>query len=193
MKAIVCFTALLTAAMAAACHAADFSADIVTVSPEGTFNAKMYVSGDKSRTEIEGTATIARADKGIVWVLIPAQKMYIEQPLDMRTAASTKEKLEGEIERSAVGHETVNGIGTTKYRVVFEAQGQRGVVFQWIDEARRIPVKTAAGDGSWSSEFKNIRTNAQDSSLFEIPAGYSKMPAGIPDMKQMMAGLPDDE
>lgn len=155
-------------------YAADFSADIVSSTPEGTFTAKMYVSQDKSRTEVEGTATIARMDKKVTWILMSAQRMYMEQPLDMRSVAGMNEKIDGEISRTAEGHETVSGVATTKYRVVYKAQGRQDEVFQWIDETRSIPVKTAAVDGSWSSEFKNIKAGPQDPSFFEIPAGYKK-------------------
>jgi hypothetical protein len=46
-------------------------------------------------------------------------------------------------------------------------------------------VKTAATDGSWWSEFKNIKTMPQDPALFEIPSGYKKMSFSMPDMSSM--------
>lgn len=167
------------------CHAEDFSADIVSSMPQGTFMSKIYVSQDKSRTEVEGTATIARMDKKVVWVIIPAQRMYMEQPLDMQSAASTQEKIEGEISRTMEGRETVSGISAAKYRVTYESQGQRNSIFQWIDERRHFPVKTAAIDGSWSSEFRNIKTGPQDPALFEVPAGYKKF--AMPTMNDVQA------
>lgn len=188
MRYLICFVMFTVAGamFLVACYAADFNADIVTVSPEGSFTAKIYVSGDKSRTEVEGTASIARNDKKVVWVLIPVQNMYMEQPFDPRTAASTKEKMEGEVERIVEGHETVSGRPTTKYRVVYETQGRHESIFQWIDEGAHIPVKTAAVDGSWSSEFRNISTGPQNPELFEIPAGYNKMSIQMPDMNQVI-------
>ncbi len=172
---------------AAVVYAEDFSADMVSSTPEGSFTAKLYVSGDKSRTEMPEATTISRMDKKIVWMLIPAEKMYMEQPIPPHTAASLQEKVAGEIERTAEGNETVNGRGTTKYRVTFEAGGKRESVFQWIDEAAHIPVKTAAIDGSWSSEFRNMRSGPQDPALFEIPDGYRKMSLGMPDMRGTMS------
>ena len=157
-------------------YAADFSADIVSSSPQGSFKAKLYVSGDKSRTEMPGAITISRMDEKVVWMLMPVEKMYMEQPIDPRAAVSMREKVDGEIERKAEGNEIVGGRNTTKYRVTFKANGKRESVFQWIDESVHIPVKTAAIDGSWSSESRNIQLGSQDPTLFEIPAGYSKMP-----------------
>lgn len=171
---------------ASAGFAGDFSADMVSTSPEGSFTGKIYVSGEKSRMETAGAITISRMDKKVAWMLMPAEKMYMEHALDIRSAAGAQEKMEGEIERIAEGKETINGRATTKYRVTYEAQGKREVVFQWIDGAEQVPVKTAAIDGSWSMEFKNMQAGPQDQALFEIPAGYQKMSFSMPNMADMM-------
>ncbi len=171
---------------ASAGFAADFSAEMATSSPEGAMTAKMYVSGQKSRVEMPGAVTIARIDMKVMWMLMPQEKMYMEQPIDMRTAMSTQEKLDGELERTVEGRETVNGMNTTKYRVTYETAGRRDMVFQWIDDTNHFPVKTAAVDNSWWSEFRSISTKPQDPALFEIPAGYNKMNLNIPDMSGMM-------
>ena len=173
-------------ALQSSVYAEDFSADVITNTPEGSFTAKIYASGNKSRMESAGAITISRMDKNIVWILMPTEKMYMEQPVNPRTAASVQEKVNGEIERSTEGTETINGVKTTKYRITVETQGRRESIFQWIDEAMRFPIKTAAIDGSWSSEFRNISRKAQDPQLFEIPAGYTKMAVGMPDIKALM-------
>lgn len=164
---------------AASGYAADFSADMVSSSPQGTFTMKFYISGEKSRMEMDQAVTISRMDKKVVWVLMPEQKMYMEQPIDPRSAASTQEKIEGEIDRKIEGKEVINGINTTKYLVTFETGGKSESVYQWIDEASHIPVKTSAIDGSWSNEFRNIQSGAQKDDLFEIPDGYQKMSFGM--------------
>ena len=171
---------------APAASAADFSADMVSSSPQGSMTAKLYVSGQKSRMEMPGAVTIGRIDKDVAWMLMPEQGMYVEQPLDVRTAMSTQEKMDQEIERTPEGKETVSGMSTTKYRVTFGTAGRRESVFQWIDDANHFPVKTAAIDGSWWSEFKNIKITPQDPALFEIPPGYKKMSLGVPDIRGMM-------
>jgi len=167
---------ILTAVAASAAYAGDFSADIVSSSQGGSSTARLWVSGDKSRMEMPQATVISRIDKKVVWVLMPGTKMYMEQPINMQTAVSTQDKIYGEIERTAEGKENINGRNTTKYRIIFEADGKRGSVFQWIDESAHIPVKTAAVDGSWSSESRNIQPGPQDPALFEIPDGYSKVP-----------------
>ncbi len=181
---IVFISAVLLCA-GAAC-AMDFNADMVSRAPQGIMTVRIYVSGEKSRVEMPGGVSISRMDKKVAWVLMPEQGMYIEQPIDTRTAISTQDKVEGEIERTAEGKETVNGMATTKYRVTFETGGRRDSVFQWIDDANHFPVKTAAIDGSWWSEFRNIKTGPQDPALFELPSGYKKMSFDMPDIGAMM-------
>ena len=170
-------------------YAEDFSADMVSSSSEGSFTGKIYVSGEKSRMEMPEAITISRIDKKVAWVLMPSEKMYMEQPLNLHSVASTSEKMDGEIERKAEGREMINGRNTTKYRVAYQVEGKREDVYQWIDEAAHIPVKTAAIDGNWSSEFKNIRTGSQDQSLFEIPSGYRTMSFDMPDLKSLLGGM----
>ena len=174
-------------------YAQDFSADMVSSSAGGSFTGKIYVSGEKSRMEMPEAITISRIDRKVAWVLIPSEKMYMEQPLNPRSAASTSEKMDGEIERKAEGKEVVNGRNTTKYRVAYQAEGKREEVFQWIDESAHMPVKTAAIDGSWSSEFKNIHAGPQDPGIFEIPAGYRPMSFDMPDMKSLLGGMEGDD
>lgn len=181
----IVFISVILLCAGAAC-AMNFSADMVSQAPQGSMTAKLYVSGQKSRVEMPGGISISRMDKRVAWVLMPQQGVYIEQPIDTRTAMSTQDKVEGEIERAAEGRETVNGMATTKYRVTFETDGRRESVFQWIDDANHFPVKTAAIDGSWSSEFRNIKTGLQDPALFELPSGYKKMSFSMPDIGAMM-------
>ena len=170
-------------------YAADFSADMVSKERGRSVTAKLYVSGDKSRVEMAEGIAISRMDKKVVWMLMPQERMYMEQPLDLRSAASTQGKMEGEIERKVVGTEKVIGRNTTKYLVTSKSRGKLESVFQWIDETAHIPVKTAAVDGSWSNEFKNIRTGPQDRGLFEIPSGFKKMSLGMPNIKDIMGSM----
>lgn len=147
MSKIVSFVSVVLL-FATAAYAADFSAEMVSLTPQGNMTAKMYVSGQKSRLEMPGSITISRIDKKMMWMLMPTQKAYFEQPIEANMTINTQEKLDGEVERTAIGKETVNGMNTTKYRVTYETAGRRDTVFQWIDDVNRFPVKTAAVDGS---------------------------------------------
>jgi hypothetical protein len=173
----------------------EFSADVVNTSAGmGTTSGKIYVSKDKTRMEMEQAIVIARMDKKVSWVIMPLQKQYMEQAIDPRSVAGTDEKMPGELERTLVGKETVDGRSTEKYRITYNAMGKKETVFQWLDPRIKIPVKTAAEDGSWSMEFRNIHAGPQADSLFEVPAGYSKFSMLSPsDMTSMIQKqLPKD-
>jgi len=152
--------------------AADFSADMVAKTKDWAFKGKFFVSGDKSRMESREGITITRIDKKLVWVLMPDQKMYMQTPLGPDSLAGQTEKMPGEVERKLIGTETIEGKLTDKYRIVANTDKQKSVILLWLIKGLNIPAKTAAEDGSWVFEYKNIKTGAQPASLFEVPADY---------------------
>lgn len=176
---------ILSTFLSGAALAQDFSADMVSTTKDGTFTGKIFVSKDKTRVEVPESVTITRMDKKVMWMLMPSEKMYMEQPFDPRNVTATSEGVSGEIERKLIGQETVNGKIASKYKVTYEVEGVRDAVFQWIDTASSIPVKTEAADGSWTMEYKNLKIGAQPDSLFEIPAGYQKFSYEMPTVEGM--------
>jgi hypothetical protein len=166
--------------------AEDFSADMVSTTKEGTFEGKIFVSQDKVRMEIPESISITRMDKQVVWILMPVEKMYMEQPYDPSKVVATSEKISGEIERKLLGQETIDGRMTNKYQVVYKENGKTETMFQWLAPGLSIPLKTAAADNSWMMEYKNIKTEKQPDSLFEIPADYQKFSNQMPSMKDML-------
>jgi hypothetical protein len=166
--------------------AEDFSADIVNTAGGMSFQGKIFVSKEKTRMEMPGAITIARMDKKIAWVLMPAQQMYMEQPINPATMA-TSEKVSGEIERKLIGSDIIEGRKADKYRVVYtDDSGKKWVMLQWFMSGLNIPVKSASEDASWSMEYKNIKRGAQPDALFEVPAGYKKFSYGIGALKDML-------
>jgi hypothetical protein len=171
-------------AFSGAALAADFSADVVTRAKGETFQSKMYFSKDKIRTEAENrgmkSISIVRLDKKVIWVIMPDQKMYMEMPLKEQETRGMTEKVAGETSRKKIGRETVNGIACDKYEVTHlnKSTGKQATIFQWLSDDK-VPVKSAAVDGAWSTEMKNIRRAGQPASLFEVPAGYSRMDPGM--------------
>lgn len=169
--------------------AADFSADVISTTQGMVSNGKLYISNDKVRMEMPQAITITRMDKKIAWILMPEEKMYMEQPINPDQAAVTSDKIEGEIERKFVGKEMVDNKMADKYRIIYEINGNRMTVFQWLIPGLAMPVKTAAADNSWSMEYRNIRTESQPDYLFEIPAGYQKFSANMPSMQDILSGM----
>ncbi len=162
-----------------AAFATEFSADTVMTYEGGEkITGKIYYKPDMFRMDMksmEDMTVITRIDKKVVWNIMPSEKMYMEMPLDLGKKPKVEEKFEGEIERKEVGRETVDGHPAIKYLITYKAGNRQDQVYQWFATDIDFPVKTAAVDGSWTQEFRNIRMGSQQQSLFEVPAGYQKM------------------
>jgi hypothetical protein len=117
---------------------------------------------------------------------MPKDKMYMEQPFDPSKAVATSEKINGEIERKLIGQETIDGRMTNKYQILYNQNGKRETIFQWLAAGLMIPIKTAAGDNSWTMEYKNINIGKQSDALFEVPADYQKFSYQMPSMKDIL-------
>lgn len=164
--------------------AIEFSADTLMTTKEGKMEGKMYFKENKFRMEMksnEEMIMIARMDKMVAWNIMPKQKMYMEMPLDMKNKPKVDEKMEGEIDRKLLGNETVDGHPTKKYLITYQSGKNKEQMHQWLATDIKFPVKSAAVDGSWVQEFKNIKMGRLADSLFELPSGYKKfqMPAGM--------------
>jgi hypothetical protein len=107
--------------------------------------------------------------------------MEMSVPEDQARIMSNK--MAGEAVRKKIGRESVNGYVCDKYEVtVINRSGARNIFYQWISDDK-VPVKTEAKDGSWSTELKNFQFTSQPPALFELPAGYHKQ--SMPDMGKM--------
>jgi hypothetical protein len=169
--------------------AIELSADMTTSGKgQQTYTSKMYLKGAKYRMEIPGQHeyTIMRQDKNVMWVVMPDQKTFMEMSFDPKQKPRIEEKQTGEVSRKLIGSENIDGHPTQKYEVTVREGTKTEKIYQWLATDLHFPIKTAATDGSWSIEYRNIKTSAPDS-LFEIPAGYQKMslPA-IPGMEGPM-------
>ena len=186
---------LLSAAFAlsSACTAIaqEFEADMVNTTRGGAYNAHVNVGKDKMRMDTGDNIVISRMDKKVTWMLVPAQKIYMEQAIDPKNMTVTSEKVDGETSRERLGSETINGIKADKYKVTYDVNGMEGTMYQWIAPSLNLPVRSEAGDGSWAVEYTNIKTGPQDASLFEVPSGYNKMDAY--NMGDLMKGMTNEE
>jgi hypothetical protein len=153
----------------------NFNATVSMMTPAGSMDGKIYVSGDKIRTEMPQAITISRLDKGIVWILMPDQKVYVEQQLGPDHVVSFSEKIPGEVKREKMAEESVGSRKAQKYLVTYKIGEEDSSVYQWVDEDSGMPIKMAGVDGGWSYEFQNIEPGMQVAELFEIPSGYNKM------------------
>ncbi len=183
---------LLTAAAAGAqtplpVPTVGYSADRVMAREAGTFTGRVHAMPDRDRSEMTmgGTSTVVilRRDTRTGWMLMPSQRMYQEMAFDEARKQSGSAPADVTIE--AVGPETVEGIETTKYRLVMKDRSAGG--FMWFTDTG-IPVRMdmLARNGGKTERMtitlKNLQVGPQDASLFEVPQGYSKM-GGFPGMK----------
>ncbi len=75
--------------------AQDFSADMVSTTKSGVVTGKIFVTKEKTRMEMPQAITITRMDKNVVWILMPDQKMYMEQSLKPENVVATTDKMPG--------------------------------------------------------------------------------------------------
>jgi hypothetical protein len=192
-----CFVALLLLTGMAAAQA-EFSAEIVDTQKGDSPNAKIYFGKDKMRVEPTqknphgGGAFIMNMATQTSTVIMDQQHMYMEMPQQMvaqRNPYTSTFFRTGDVEAACsdwasqprnsgskcrkVGSDTVNGRSTIKYEAT-NANGETS--YFWIDPKLRFPVKWQGKNGSW--ELRNIQEGTQPVSLFEVPAGYTKMDMG---------------
>ena len=188
----VSFFALLGSA-----YAAEFSADMVQTMPQGVYEGKFFMKGNNFRQEMDMQGqeqiTIFREDKGVVWVLMPEAKMYMEmssQAQEENVPQIDQEKIEHMAEKKFLGKETVNGYACETYQYIYHDKSM-GTMTQWFSKKLNFPIKmeTHGPSGHTTTEYKNISEKSLSNALFEIPAGYSKM--GMPGMMPGMEGIMD--
>jgi outer membrane lipoprotein-sorting protein len=170
--------------LAGTAAAVDFSADVIMTTKDMKSTGTIYFEPNKFRMDMHSPqkmSTITRLDKKVMWSIMPEQRMYMQMPLNLENSPAVEEKMNGEIDRKLVGSENVNGHPTKKYLVTYRSGDRKEQVYQWVATDINFPVRTAAVDGSWSQDYKNIKIGSQPGSLFEVPAGYKKfaMPAGM--------------
>jgi hypothetical protein len=171
-------------------QAAEFSATMITKAGGHEIPGKVYVKGDKMRNEIQAAGhpmvNIMRSDKKVVWLIMPQQKAYMEMPITADTQQkmmSLTEKQKAKMQK--VGTETIDGYTCDKYETTMDHQGKSMKVYTWIATDLGVPIKIVSEDGSFSMEYKDIKTGGVADSLFEAPQGYQKMkmPFAMPSAK----------
>ena len=160
-----------------------FSADRLLVVNGKTYQGKMWNMPGKERHEqdVNGipAAFVLRNDTPIGDLVLPKLHTTVEfvLPPELRLFADPR------LNRKPVGHETVNGIATTKYDVEVTVPEGHGAGNLWLSDAG-IPMKL---DGTFTRssgrvatlhwELSHVHVGPQPASLFEPPAGFSKLPA----------------
>jgi hypothetical protein len=172
---------------------AQYSAIMHMSTERGDVEAKVFVAPGMKRMEMHDSIQIIRFDKGVMWVLMPKQRMFMENPIPASGGSSDNLKY---LEKKKLGKETVNGIAATKYKTVAQdPQGNRLEGFSWLTDdgilvKNDMQLKSEGRTMQVKTEISDLKVGKQDPSLFEVPGGFNKfaMPAGMP--AGMPGGLP---
>jgi len=170
--------------LAATCLADEYSADMIQNAGGQTRQGKVFIKGTKQRMDIEQqgqkmSMVFDLSTKQSI-MINHSQKMYM--PLmagagQAPTAEWSEEAMQQFGEYKKVGSETVNGYKCDKYELIFKDKAM-GKATHWITRKHKRPIKvthTGGPGGDMTMEYKNIQDGGVKDSVFEIPAGYTKM------------------
>lgn len=192
----------LVSLLALSSFAQDFSADVVNAQHEKGGMQKMYATKDKIRFDVGSddarmgpTSLIFDEGQNKYFAVMSARHMYMEAPRVMtrqvvsrffrvqdvndacpqwKKAAEDAGTAQDWGSCTKVGSDTVNGRSAVKY----EGTSKKGEKMHvWVDTKLHCVIKTEDKGGS-NFELRNIQEGSQPSSLFEIPAGYTKFDLG---------------
>lgn len=201
----LCWAALVCGAAAAGplpVPTVEYSADRTMETDQGDFSGKVVVAKDKERTEMQmqgmSSITINRRDKQVSWMLMPQQRMYMENDLGSAQQQQPPTGPPPDVTISEVGKETLDGIETTKYKLVMkdgEAGGFMWFTKEGINMKMDLLQKQGRNKTRMTMTLTNLKIGPQDPALFEIPPGYNKMPNmgkmfGMPGMGGKMPRMP---
>ena len=156
------------------------TADYLEVSDGVTSRGQYYFgpAGIRMEGEIEGEPglVIINFSRKLVWNVDEAERMYMEMPLDVpnsesHTGPCADAQMTGELlSAKRIGSETVNGRKVEKWACTIPD----GVDTVWYDAGLQLPVRNHDWDGT-RFELRNIKETRLSPSLFQPPAGYTRM------------------
>ncbi len=184
---------------------APFSADMQMTSTRNSagprdMNGKIYFGQGHMRMDMLGggpgggqSIIITDFKTQTTDILMPAQHMYMEHQAgempgrrhmawsDIKPLADPHNPCAADPGTTCknMGVEDVNG-RTCDHWQITDKEGKVSNV--WVDQKLHFPIKTVTQDSTWV--LTNIKEGEPDASLFQIPAGYTKM-----DMGGMMQGM----
>lgn len=166
-------------ALATVSPAAEFSAQAVTRTAMGEMTGTVFFKGENIRQEInlQGVPAVAilRGAEKKLWVIMPANRTYLEMPFTEEGVPGLLTLPRGNENMRLLGQETVNGYLCDKYASSLTIQGRTLPQTVWVARDLKVPIKMMSADGSLAAEFKNIRPEKLDHTLFLLPAGYERM------------------
>lgn len=176
----------------------EYSADSVLETADAKMQGHVNYTPTRERREMvmgrggEKIFMIMREDKKVAWTLMPADKMYIETNINQANSSTSPDASKYKMEHTVIGPDTINGISTTKSKIVMTGpKGEKMDGFMWLSKDNiMVKIDATASDKNkktrFMTELSNLKIGKQDAKLFEIPAGYEKM--SMPGMPGQGAG-----
>lgn len=166
---------------------AGYSADATMETADGVIKGPVYSMPGMERREYvsengDKTVMIVRHDQKVVWMVMPEDGFYMEMKIPEE---GRRDDLGAyQIEQTTIGPETVNGVETTKSKVIMIGpNGEKMGGFAWATrEGIFVKIDAIAVEkGSkerFKMELKNLKVGDQDAGLFEVPEGFTRMDLG---------------
>ncbi len=140
-----------------------------------------------------GMYFVTNMDSGESFMVMPAQKMYMPMNLNQvgigpdafkqmmnQTQTMTYEKL---------GEETINGKKTVKYKATNPED--QTTLLMWVDESVNFPVQIVSETQNVKINYEEMKLEAPEAALFEIPEDFNSLGGLNPQMLEgMMKNLP---
>jgi Domain of unknown function (DUF4412) len=172
----------------------EYSADSTMQTEEGTMQQHVYVTPTRERKEMltdagDGGIMIFRFDTKLLWILMPSEKMYMEQAI-AGGRGQRDDPSQWTYEDTVMGEDTLDGVKLTKYKTIATStNGKKYGGFSWrtkegINLKQDLLYKEGHEKKRMLIELSNLKIGKQDPTLFEIPEGFTKL-----DMAGMMGGM----
>ena len=175
----------------------EYSANTRMETVDGVLEGVVFHAPGKERRETQAGSDpmtmIIRQDKKVIWMLMPEANAYMEMALGRSQDKS--DFSDYEIEKTQVGKEEIDGIMTTKSKVIMTKKDGSKLGGFWWTTKEEIPLKMdlISVEGQTKERIKmeltNLKIGKQDPKLFEIPADYMNMSMGMPNMEDLMKGM----
>jgi len=169
---------------------AEYSANVAIETKDGSFHTKVFNSASHERREMNAGGTnmimIINKESKVMSMLMPDEGMYMEisgKSLMGNMAPKQPEMNDYNFEQTEVGKETVNGVATTKYKMIMTNKAKPdeklGGFFWLSKEDILIKMDAISVDKKRKDRIKidltDLKVEKQSKSLFEIPSNLQKM------------------
>ena len=138
----------------------EYSADFYQKMQGNESSGRIYMGKGRMRSEMsqrgQKVIQIVDTNKKLGWMIMPAQKSYMEQQLSSGASPMSGQSQKGDsnpcmgmpgTQCKKIGEEKISGRTTVKWDITLNRQGKTQKGTQWIDKERGIPLKEIYPNG----------------------------------------------